>query len=117
MNILAAADLMSGARIQQAAASVGATVTSAPRDGDLVTMAGSVNAQVAVLDLAGVPDVGQAIRSLKSAGVAVVGYCGHTNAALIELARSAGIDEVLSHGEVGKRLPTVLRAFMTSAKV
>jgi nicotinate-nucleotide pyrophosphorylase len=111
MNVLLAADLMLGAKLKQAAASVGATVTSAPRDGDLLASALAAGAQVAVLDLTGVPEVAQVIRALKANGVWVVGCCGHAELATIEAARGAGIDEVLTKGEADRKLPLLLRAF------
>src|SRR2546425_1225762 len=56
----------------------------------------------------------EAIRAIKAdaetKGVHVIGYVGHTEEAIIEAARAAGCDQVMTKGEFARRLPELLGA-------
>ena len=56
-------------------------------------------------------DAINAIREIKSGdskNTTVIGYVDHTRADVIEAARAAGCDQVMSKGEFAKRLPELL---------
>jgi DNA-binding NarL/FixJ family response regulator len=56
-------------------------------------------------------DAVNAIREIKSGackGCTVIGYVDHTREDLIEAARAAGCDQVMSKGEFARRLPELL---------
>ena len=67
---------------------------------------------VLLIDLASPQlDAVNAIREIKSGdnkSVTVIGYVDHTRADVIEAARAAGCDQVLSKGEFARRLPELL---------
>ena len=48
------------------------------------------------------------IKSGDCKGVTVIGYVDHTRADVMEAARAAGCDQVLSKGEFARRLPELL---------
>jgi hypothetical protein len=51
------------------------------------------------------------VRAAKAAGgVRIVGFLGHLEVGLARAASDAGADEVLSRGELARRLDEVLRA-------
>jgi len=67
---------------------------------------------VVLIDLAAPQlDALNAIREIKSGpgkGCMVIGYVDHTREDLIEAARAAGCDQVMSKGEFARRLPQLL---------
>ncbi len=48
------------------------------------------------------------IKSSESKATVVIGYVDHTREDLIEAARAAGCDQVMSKGEFARRLPELL---------
>ena len=67
---------------------------------------------VLLIDLAAPQlDALNAIREIKSGaakGCTVIGYIDHTREEVIEAARAAGCDQVMSKGEFARRLPQLL---------
>jgi AmiR/NasT family two-component response regulator len=65
---------------------------------------------VLLIDLASPQlDAVNAIRQIKQAGgVTVIGYVDHTREDVIQAAREAGCDQVMSKGEFARRLPELL---------
>ena len=66
---------------------------------------------VLLIDLASPQlDAVNAIKEIKGSGetVTVIGYVDHTRADVMEAARAAGCDQVLSKGEFARRLPELL---------
>ena len=54
-------------------------------------------------------DAINAIREIKQSGsVTVIGYVDHTREDVMQAARAAGCDQVLSKGEFARRLPELL---------
>lgn len=114
MKIVAAIhDLMFSSKVNAAAKASGAAVSWLPRGTPVTEHVAREKPDVLLIDL-GSPALGavEAIRALKGAaetrGVVVVGYIGHEQAEIIEAARAAGADRVMSKGEFARRLPELL---------
>ncbi len=111
MKLLAALDLMAAARARPVAESLGWSYVPCPREGDLVARARAEGADAVLLDLSGIPDAAAVVRSLKTLpGILVIGTAGHVEEDLLQAARAAGADALLSKGELARRLPELLGA-------
>jgi hypothetical protein len=107
--LLAVRDLLFRSRIQAAADRLGIPLRLAPRDRPLADLAREVGEGTVIADL-GEPGALEEIRAAKSASrVRVVGFLGHLETELARAATDAGVDEVLSRGQLVQRLDDVLR--------
>lgn len=111
MKILAAIqDLMFSSKVNAVAR--GKPIEWLKRGTRVVDQVTASKPDVLLIDL-GAPqlDAVNAIREIKSGdckGTTVIGYVDHTRGDLIEAARAAGCDQVLSKGEFARRLPELL---------
>jgi DNA-binding NarL/FixJ family response regulator len=108
--LLAVRDLLFRSRIQAAATRLGVPLQLAPRDGPLVDAARTLGPGIVLADL-GEPGMVEALRAVKAAvPVRVIGFLGHLQADLARAAADAGVDEVLSRGQLVQRLDDLLSA-------
>ncbi len=108
--LVAVRDLLFRSRIQAAAERLGLDVRLLPRGTPLSQGARTLGGGTVLADLSE-PGVLDEIRAAKAAGgVRVVGFLGHLEVELARAASDAGADEVLSRGELSRRLDDVLRA-------
>jgi DNA-binding NarL/FixJ family response regulator len=108
--LVAVRDLLFRSRIQEAAQRLGLDVRLLPRGTPLPDGTRAMGAGTVIADLQE-PGALEAIRAAKAtAGVRVIGFLGHLEADLARAAADAGADEVLSRGELSRRLDDVLRA-------
>ena len=84
-----------------------------PRGQKVVEQVAATKPDVLLIDLAAPAlDAVNAIRAIKGGdqkGTVVIGYVDHTRADVMEAARAAGCDQVLSKGEFARRLPELLQ--------
>jgi AmiR/NasT family two-component response regulator len=84
-----------------------------PRGSKVIDHVAATKPDVLLIDLASPAlDSVNAIRAIKAGeqkGTVVIGYVDHTRADLMEAARAAGCDQVLSKGEFARRLPELLQ--------
>jgi DNA-binding NarL/FixJ family response regulator len=110
MTVLVAIhDLMFSSKVT--AASRGKPVAWLPRGTKIVDHVKATKPDVLLVDLASPAlDAVNAVRALKGEGVqlVVVGYVDHTREDVIEAAKAAGVDQVMSKGEFARRLPELL---------
>jgi DNA-binding NarL/FixJ family response regulator len=111
MKILAAIhDLMFSSKVN--AAAKGRAISWLPRGSKVAEQVAAQKPDVLLIDLGAQQlDAVNAIKEIKSGdakGTVVIGYLDHTRADLIEAARAAGCDQVLSKGEFARRLPELL---------
>jgi DNA-binding NarL/FixJ family response regulator len=92
------------------AAAQGRAITWLKRGAKLADEVAREKPDVLLIDL-GAPqlDAINAIREIKqSAPITIIGYVDHTREDVMQAARSAGCDQVLSKGEFARRLPELL---------
>lgn len=111
MRILAAIhDLMFSSKVNASAR--GKPIEWLKRGTKVVDQVNASKPDVLLIDLASPQlDAINAIREIKGGdrkGTTVIGYVDHTREDLIEAARAAGCDQVLSKGEFARRLPELL---------
>ena len=106
--LVAVRDLVFRSRIQAAAQRLGVDARLLPRGTPLSEGARALGGGTVLADLSE-PGALDEIRAAKSAGVRVVGFLGHLEVDLARAAAEAGADEVLSRGELSRRLDDVLR--------
>lgn len=112
MNVLVAIhDLMFSSKVT--AALGGKKVNWLPRGTKVADHVAATKPDVLLVDLASPAlDAVNAIRAIKSGeqkGTVVIGYVDHTRADVMDAARAAGCDQVLSKGEFARRLPELLQ--------
>ena len=108
--LVAVRDLLFRSRISAAAERLGVPALLAPRGVPLSKAAQELGPCTVLADL-GEPGVLDEIRRAKSAGgIRVVGFLGHLETTLAGAALEAGVDEVLSRGQLVQRLDEVLRS-------
>ncbi|HEX9052220.1 MAG TPA: hypothetical protein VF841_16950 [Anaeromyxobacter sp.] len=108
--LVAVRDLLFRSRILAAAERLGVEVRPLPRGTPLSEGARALGGGTVLADLSE-PGALDEIRAAKAAGgVRVVGFLGHLEADLARVASEAGADEVLSRGELSRRLDEILRA-------
>ena len=101
-------DLLFRSRIQAAAERLGVPVRFAPRGAPLSEASRELGQGTVLADLAE-PGVLDEVRVVKrSPGVRVVGFLGHLEVDLARAASDAGVDEVLSRGQLVQRLDALL---------
>ena len=111
MKVLAAIhDLMFSSKVNAAAR--GKPLSWVPRGTDVAEHVAREKPDVLLIDL-GSPkfDAVAAVKAIKSGEskqTTVIGYVDHTREDLIEAARAAGCDQVMSKGEFARRLPELL---------
>lgn len=111
MRVLAAIhDLMFSSKVN--AAAHGKKIDWLPRGTPVAEHVAATRPDVLLIDLASPKlDAINAVKAIKSGeckGVTVIGYLDHTREDLIEAARAAGCDQVMSKGEFARRLPELL---------
>jgi len=109
MKILAAIhDLMFSSKVN--AAAQGRPIVWMKRGTKVADEVAREKPDVLLIDLASPQlDAINSIRQIKQGGaVTVIGYVDHTREDLIEAARAAGCDQVMSKGEFARRLPELL---------
>ncbi len=109
--LVAVRDLLFRSRILAAAERLGVDVRPLPRGTPLSEGARALGQGTVLADLSE-PGAIDEIRAAKAAagGVRIVGFLGHLEAELARAAADAGADDVLSRGELSRRLDDVLRA-------
>jgi DNA-binding NarL/FixJ family response regulator len=109
MILVAVRDLLFGSKIDAAAKRLGVAVSWAPRGVPLSQVAAERKPRAVLADL-GEPGALAELRTLLSAApeTHVVGYLGHLQTDLMEQARSAGVAEVLTRGQLAASLDAVL---------
>lgn len=114
--LVAVRDLLFRSRIQAAADRLGVPVRLLPRGTPLGEGARALGGGTVLADLSE-PGVLGELRAVKAAGgVRIVGFVGHLEADLARAAAEAGADEVLSRGELARRLDEVLLAAAAPAE-
>ena len=111
MKVLAAIhDLMFSSKVTASAR--GRPIEWLKRGTKVTDQVAASKPDVLLIDLAAPQlDAVNAIREIKSGeckGTTVIGYVDHTRAEVMEAARAAGCDQVLSKGEFARRLPELL---------
>jgi DNA-binding NarL/FixJ family response regulator len=110
MLLVAVRDLVFRSKIHAASERLGLPVRFAPRGTPLDEAARQAGGGTILADLSE-PGVLEGVRALKRAGPArVVGFLGHLQEDLMRQASEAGVDEVLTRGELVRRLDEILRA-------
>lgn len=107
--LVAVRDLLFRSRISAAAERLGVLVRLAPRG---VPLSQSVPepGSTLLVDL-NEPGMLDELRRLdRAGGVRVIGFLGHLETDLARAAREAGVDEVLSRGQLAAQLDEVLRS-------
>jgi DNA-binding NarL/FixJ family response regulator len=109
MEILVAVrDLLFRSKISAAAERLGVPIRMAPRGAPLAEAARELGGGTVLADL-GEPGALEQIRAAKAAApIRVVGFLGHLEADLARAAAEAGVDEVLSRGQLVQRLDEIL---------
>jgi hypothetical protein len=101
-------DLLFRSRISAAAERLGVPIRVAPRGVPLAEAARELGEGTVLADL-GEPGALDQIRGAKAvARVRVIGFLGHLQVDLARAAEAAGVDEVLSRGELVQRMDEVL---------
>lgn len=110
MKVLAAIhDLMFSSKVN--AAAQGKPIAWLPRGTPVAEHVAKEKPDVLLIDLANPKlDALNAIAAIKrdTPGCTIIGYVDHTREDLIESARAAGADSVMSKGEFARRLPEML---------
>ena len=108
--LVAVRDLLFRSRIQAAAERLAAQVRFAPRGVPLAEAARELGGGTLLADLSE-PGVLEQVREVKrSPGFRVIGFLGHLEVDLARSATDAGVDEVLSRGQLVQRLDAILGA-------
>jgi len=109
MLLVAVRDLLFASKIDAAAKRVGAAIVWAPRGTALSEVVRERRPDALLVDL-GEPRVFEELRAVRAElpGVRVVGYTGHLQADLLDEARSLGLVEVLTRGQLSASLDDVL---------
>jgi hypothetical protein len=109
MLLVAVRDLVFRSKIHAASERLGVPVRFAPRGTPLADAAREAGGGTVLADLSE-PGVLEGVRAAKLAGARVVGFLGHLQEDLMRQAADAGVDEVLTRGEMVRRLDEILRA-------
>ncbi len=109
MLLVAVRDLLFRSKIEAAAARLGVPLTWAPRDQPLAEVALERRPDVILADLAeaGALDEVRAVLE-RAPATRVVGFLGHLQTDLMDEARSLGVEEVLTRGQLAKGLDEAL---------
>lgn len=108
MIVIAVRDLLFRSKILASAERLGVAVKLAPRDRPLADALRELPGASVLADL-NQPGIVPELAALKrDTGTRVVGFLGHLQADLIQAAEAAGVDEVLTRGQLTGRLDEVL---------
>ncbi|HEX9288600.1 MAG TPA: hypothetical protein VF904_03665 [Anaeromyxobacteraceae bacterium] len=109
MVLVAVRDLLFGSKIDAAAKRLGVEVVFAPRNMPLSAFAQERRPQMILADL-GEPGFMAELRAILGHAPAtrVVGFLGHLRTDLMDEARSLGVEEVLTRGQLAASLDDVL---------
>jgi DNA-binding NarL/FixJ family response regulator len=108
--LVAVRDLLFRSKISAAAERLGVPIRLAPRGTPLADAARELGGGTILVDL-NEPGALEGVAGAKAAGAArVVGFLGHLQREHMEAATAAGVDEVLTRGQLVQRLDDVLRA-------
>jgi hypothetical protein len=106
--LVAVRDLVFRSKIHAAAERLGVAVKFAPRGAPLSEAARALGEGTVLADLSE-PGVLEDVAAAKRVGrVRVVGFLGHLQEDLARAATDAGVDEVLTRGQLVKRLDELL---------
>jgi DNA-binding NarL/FixJ family response regulator len=106
--LVAVRDLLFRSKISAAAERLGVPLRMAPRGAPLSEAARELGGGTVLADL-GEPGALDQIRAAKAAApVRVIGFLGHLEVDLARTAAEAGVDEVLSRGQLVQRLDEIL---------
>jgi hypothetical protein len=110
MILVAVRDLLFGSKIDAAAQRLGIDVTWAPRNVPLSIVALERKPPLILADLGESGMMGE-LRAIRACAPAtrVIGFLGHLRTDLMDEARSIGIEEVLTRGQLAASLDDVLR--------
>ncbi len=110
MILVAVRDLLFGSKIDAAAKRLGVEIAWAPRNVPLSLVAFERRPPLILADLgeAGVMRELRAIRA-RSPATRVIGFLGHLQTDLMDEARSIGVEEVLTRGQLSASLDDVLQ--------
>jgi hypothetical protein len=110
MILVAVRDLLFGSKIDAAAKRLGVKIAWAPRNVPLSLVALERKPSLILADLgeAGVMDELRAVRA-RIPATRVIGFLGHLRTDLMDEARSIGVEEVLTRGQLASSLDDVLR--------
>jgi DNA-binding NarL/FixJ family response regulator len=110
MILVAVRDLFFGSKIDAAAKQLGVEVVWAPRNVPLSIVVLERRPALILADL-GEPGMMEELRSIRARVPAtrVIGFLGHLRTDLIDEARSIGIEEVLTRGQLAASLEEVLQ--------
>jgi CheY-like chemotaxis protein len=111
-------DLMFASKIRAAAAQIGVPVTFARSSANALASMREALPALVILDLNNTrADPIGTVRSMKSdpslAAVRTVGFVSHVDAATIELARTAGVGEILARSAFTQQLGEILERVKT----
>lgn len=111
--LVAVRDLVFRSKIQAAAERLGVPIRIAPRGTPLGQAARELGEGTVLADLSE-PGVLEEIPAAKAAGrLRIVGFLGHLQVDLAQAAKDAGVDEVLTRGQLAQRLDEILKAGAT----
>ena len=109
MVLVSVRDLLFRSKIQAAAERLGVPFRFAPRGGNLDQAARDAGGGLLLVDLTQ-PGVLEEVRAARgAAALRVVGFLGHLQTDLMDEAAAAGVDEVLTRGQLVNRLDDLLR--------
>ncbi len=111
--LVAVRDLLFRSRIQAAAERLAAQVRFAPRGVPLAEAARELGGGMILADLSEAGVLDQVREVKRSPGFRVIGFLGHLQVDLARAATDAGVDEVLSRGQLVQRLDGILGAALT----
>jgi DNA-binding NarL/FixJ family response regulator len=107
--IVAVRDLVFRSKIFAAAERLGVEIRLAPRGTPLSQAARELGPGTVLADLSEPGVLGEVAGAREAGATRVVGYLGHLQADLMEAAVAAGVDEVLTRGQLVQRLDGLLR--------
>ncbi|WP_242344700.1 hypothetical protein [Anaeromyxobacter terrae] len=109
MIVVAVRDLLFRSKISAAAERLAVPIVLAPRDRPLADVVREAPGASVLADLNQPGMVGELAALKRDTGARVLGFLGHLQADLIEAAEAAGVDEVMTRGQLTGRLDEVLR--------
>jgi AmiR/NasT family two-component response regulator len=118
--LLLSGDLATSSKVAGAAAREGVRLEVALDVASLAEKAAAAQPVLAIIDLT-LPriDLGSIVgqlRGLPAAPRAIIAFGPHVHEALLEAAREAGCDQVISRGQFHARLDEILRTAVTAAQ-
>ncbi len=109
MILVAVRDLVFRTRIHAAAERLGLPVRLAPRGAPLVDTIRETPGATVIADLGEPGILDQLAAAKRAGGVRVIGFVGHVQEDVMAAAAAAGVDEILTRGQLAAQLDDVLR--------